>query len=180
MKTNIAKKQFQFGSDGKAIMRMRIFRAKTGKWQSLSRFWYLKNFLRELGVQFLNLFRMERQYATVLTQVGEEWIVDKLDEEVQTTGDYIGWGTGAGTASKSDTTLFTEASESRVVGIRTQPVADKIRWVGTLTADGAKTITNAGNYTAATGGTLIVHGDFTGIVLNTGDKIEFTIDIEIT
>jgi hypothetical protein len=118
--------------------------------------------------------------ATVLTQVGEEWIVDKLDETVQTTGDYIGWGTGAGTAGKSDTTLFTEASESRVVATRTQPAADKIQWVGTLTADGTKTITNAGNFTASTGGTLIVHGDFTGIPLNAGDKIEFTIQLEIT
>lgn len=118
--------------------------------------------------------------ATVLTQVGEEWIVDKLDEQVQTTGDYIGWGTGAGTASKSDTTLFTEATEARVVATRSQPVADKIRWVGTLTAEGTKTITNAGNFTASTGGTLIVHGDFNGIPLNAGDKIEFTIDLEIT
>ena len=118
--------------------------------------------------------------ATVLTQAGEEWIVDKLDETVQTTGDYIGWGTGAGTASKSDTTLFTEASEDRVEATRSQPSADKIRWFATLTADGSKTITNAGNFTASTGGTLIVHGDFTGIPLEAGDKIEFTIDIEFT
>lgn len=118
--------------------------------------------------------------ATVLTQVGEEWIVDKLDETIQTTGDFVGWGTGAGTAAKADTTLFTEASEARVTATRSQPAADKIRWVGTLTADAAKTITNAGNFTASTGGTLIVHGDFTGIALASGDKIEFTIDLEIT
>jgi len=103
-----------------------------------------------------------------------------LDEVVQTTGDYIGWGTGAGTAGKSDTVLFTEASESRVTATRTQPAADKIQWVGTLTASGSKTITNAGNFTASSGGTLIVHGDFTGISLNSGDKIEFTIQLEIT
>lgn len=119
--------------------------------------------------------------ATVLTQVGEEWIVDKLDETVQTTGDYIGWGTGAGTAAKGDTTLFTEASEARVSATRSQALADKLRWVGTLTCAGAgKTITNAGNLTASTSGTLIVHGDFTGIPLSVGDKIEFTIDLEIT
>lgn len=118
--------------------------------------------------------------ATVLTQAGEEWIVDKLDEAVQTTGDFIGWGTGAGTAAKADTALFTEASEARVTATRSQPVADKIRWVGTLTANAVKTITNAGNLTASTGGTLIVHGDFAGIPLVLGDKIEFTIDLEIT
>jgi len=118
--------------------------------------------------------------ATVLTQVGEEWVVDKLDEVVQTEGDWIAWGTGTGTASKSDTTLFTEASEARVQASISQPVADKIRWVGTLTAGAAKTITNAGNFTASTGGTLIVHGDFNGIALNAGDSIQFTIDLEIT
>ena len=118
--------------------------------------------------------------ATVLTSVGEAWVVDKLDEVVQTTGDYIGWGTGAGTAAKADTALFTEAAEARVTATRTQPLADKIRWVGTITSASAQTITNAGNFTASSAGTLIVHGDFTGIALATGDKIEFTIDLEIT
>jgi len=119
--------------------------------------------------------------TTILTQVGEEWLTDKIDESVQTKGEYIGWGTGAGTAAKGDVALFSEASEARVTATMTQPAADKTRWVGTLTCAGAgKTITNAGNFTASTSGTLIVHGDFTGIALNVGDKIEFTIDLEIT
>ena len=93
---------------------------------------------------------------------------------------YIGWGTGAGTASKSDTALFAEASEARQSATRSQPVADKIRYVATMTADGAKTITNAGVLTALTGGILIIHGDFTGIPLQQNDQIQFTIDTEIT
>jgi len=117
--------------------------------------------------------------ATVLTQVGEEWIVDVLDGTAPGT-QYIGWGTGAGTAGKSDTTLFTEASEARQSVTRSQPVADKIRYVATMTADGAKTITNAGVLTALTAGTLIIHGDFTGIPLQQNDQIQFTIDMEIT
>jgi hypothetical protein len=117
--------------------------------------------------------------ATVLTQVGEEWIVDKLD--VVTRADWVGWGTGAGTAAKGDTALFTEAAETRIQGTVTQPSADKIRVVAQITCAGAgKTITNAGNFTAVTSGTLVVHGDFTGIALNVGDKIEFTVDLEIT
>lgn len=118
--------------------------------------------------------------ATVLTTVGKAWIVDKLDETLQTTADFIGWGTGAGTAAAADTTLFTEASESRVTATRTQPAADTIQWQGTLTATGAKTITNAGNLTASTSGTLIVHGDFTGIALAINDQIQFTITLQIT
>jgi hypothetical protein len=118
--------------------------------------------------------------ATVCTDVGEQWIVDKIDETVQTTGDFVGWGTGAGTAAEADTTLFTEASEARVTATRSQPSADTVRWVATLTADAGKTITNAGNFTASSGGTLIVKGDFTGVALLTGDKIEFTINLQIT
>ena len=118
--------------------------------------------------------------ATVLTTVGIAWIVDKLDEALQTTADFVGWGTGAGTAAVTDTALFTEATEARVTATRTQPAADTVRWVATITADAGKTITNAGNLTASAAGTLVVHGDFTGVALLTGDKIEFTINLQIT
>lgn len=117
--------------------------------------------------------------ATVLTQDGEEWIVDMLDGGTVGT-QYIGWGTGVGTAAKEDETLFTEASETRQSATRTQPLADKIRYVATMTADGPKTITNAGVLTLVTGGVLIIHGDFTGIPLLQTDQIQFTIDMEIT
>lgn len=119
-------------------------------------------------------------FATIFVDAGETWLRDKINETVQTTGDYIGWGTGAGTAAKADTTLFTEAGEARVLSTRTVPSADTVRWVGTLTASAGKTITNAGNFTASTSGTLIVKGDFTGIVLATGDSIQFTIDLQLT
>lgn len=118
--------------------------------------------------------------ATVISTVGKAWVIDKLDETVQTTADYVAWGTGAGTAAVGDTTLFTEASEARVVATRTQPAADTIQWVGTLTANGSKTITNAGNFTASSSGTLVVKGDFTGVVLALNDQIQFTITLQQT
>lgn len=118
--------------------------------------------------------------VTVLTDVGAAWIVDKLDEAVQTTGDYIGWGTGNGVANKIDTVLSSEAAETRVVATRTQPASDKIQWVAQLASLSAQTITNAGNFTAGSSGTLIAHGSFTGIVLAQGDKVEFTIILQIT
>lgn len=119
-------------------------------------------------------------FATVFTTVGKAWVIDKIDETVQTTGDYVAWGTGAGTAAVGDTTLFTEASETRVSATRDQSAADTIRWVATITADGTKTITNAGNFTASTSGTLIVKGDFTGVDLVANDQIEFTITLQQT
>lgn len=115
--------------------------------------------------------------ADIYTQAGEERVVDAIEADISP---FIGWGTGAGTAAKGDTTLFTEASESRVAATESQPAADKNRWVATITADGIKTITNAGVFDASSGGNMLVKGDFTGIVLGSGDKIEFTIDLEQT
>lgn len=125
--------------------------------------------------------------ATVLTTVGKDWIVDVLDGVVAVTPDHIGWGTGAGLAGAGDTDLFTPATEARVQATRAQPATGKIRWVATLTADASKTITNAGVFDGAGSGSppsggapLIVHGDFAGVSLQAGDKIEFTIDLEFT
>jgi len=123
-------------------------------------------------------------YYNVLTQVGEELIVDLMGGA---SADYIGWGTGAGEAAKGSTDLSTPATEARVLATRTEAAADKIQWVGTLTADGGKTITNAGVFDAAgsgsppSGGTpLIVVGNFAGIALNQNDQIQFTFQLEIT
>ena len=123
--------------------------------------------------------------ATVYTSVGETVVVDLTDGvsavHLDATNAKIAWGTGAGTAAKADTTLFTEATEARVAATVTQPTADKNQWVGTITCAGAgKTITNAGLLDAASAGNLVIHGDFTGTVLAIGDKIEFTITLEQT
>lgn len=118
--------------------------------------------------------------ATVLTDAGEAYVIDKITDVSALKAEHVGWGTGAGTAAKGDTVLFTEAAESRVVAIESQPTADKVRWLATITSASGQTITNAGNFDASTVGNLVVHGDFVGIVLANGDKIEFTIELEIT
>ena len=124
--------------------------------------------------------------ATVYTQAGEEEVVDIIDgtasapTDLGTGNNCIGWGTGAGTAVKGSTTLFTESAEARVGGTVSQAAVDKNQWVATITASANRTITNAGLFNAVTGGVLVIHGDFTGIVLATGDKIEFTITLEQT
>src|SRR3970040_924291 len=111
--------------------------------------------------------------ATVYVSAGEVVVVDLIDGvsavHLDATNAKIAWGTGGWTAAKGDTTLFTEASEARVVPTVSQPTADKNQWVGTLTADGAKTITNAGLFNSVSGATLIIHGDFTGVALLLGD-----------
>jgi len=118
-------------------------------------------------------------FAVVLTNSCEEWIIDKIDDQALALGEYVGWGTGVGTISKNNTTLFNESSEVRVLATRTQPRSDQIQWVSMHTANATKTITEAGLFTAITAGNLLIHGDFAGIGLNSGDKVEFTIILEI-
>ena len=124
--------------------------------------------------------------ATVYTSVGEAKVVDIIDGsasspvDIGTGNNFVAWGTGAGSAAKGDTTLFTEAAESRVGGTVSQPSADINQWVATITSGSGQTITNAGLFDASSVGTLVIHGDFTGIVLANGDKIEFTISLEQT
>lgn len=116
--------------------------------------------------------------ANIFTDAGEAFVADLVDGTVSAPANwYVAWGTGAGTAAKTDTTLFTEAAESRVVVTETQPTADTNRFVGTITAAAGKTITNAGIFSASTAGTMFLKSDFTGVVLATGDAIQFTFDV---
>jgi hypothetical protein len=122
--------------------------------------------------------------ATVLTNAGRAILTNRIIAG-GTEPNYVGWGTGAGTAAVGDTALFTEASEARVAGTssrQTTAVAnDTYRVIGTLTCAGAgKTITNAGLLDASVDGNLFIHGDFTGVALLVGDSIQFTTTIQFT
>lgn len=125
--------------------------------------------------------------AVVITNVGEEFVVDKLNETVQTKPEYVGWGSGAGTAAKSDTDLFTPETEARVLSTTSKQgtgSAAKYQAIATIVAAAGKNITNAGLFTTAgtgsppSGGSLIVKGDHASVALNTGDQIEYTFTID--
>lgn len=99
----------------------------------------------------------------------------------------VGWGTGAGTTARTDTTLFTEklvdlttsAGTDHTAGtssrVTTNTTNDTYQVVATRTATGAGTVTNAGLFDATSGGNLYLKGDFTGIGLSSGDAIQFTV-----
>lgn len=125
--------------------------------------------------------------VVVLTETGEEWAVDKLNEAVQTKAEYIGWGTGATVPSKSGTNISTPANEARVLGTSSKTgslATAKLQVVGTLTSASAQTITNAGLFTTAgtgtppSGGSLIVWGDHTGVALAINDQIQYTFTLD--
>jgi len=121
--------------------------------------------------------------VTVYTQAGEEVIVDAIEAQ---TACYVGWGSGDPTPAKGSTDLATPANEDRVVGTESQPSADVNQWVAELTSASTQTITEAGLFDAAgsgtppSGGNMIIISEFTGIALESGDKIEFTITLEQT
>ena len=115
--------------------------------------------------------------ATLLVNTGKAIVTNYLAGGAATQPKYVGWGTGAGTTALTDTTLFTETG-SRATGTTTQQTItttnDTYQVVGTLTASGSVTITNAGLFDASTSGNLFVKGDFSGIALTSGDSIQFT------
>ena len=122
--------------------------------------------------------------ATVFTAAGSAITTNRVKNGATgaTEPNYVGWGTGAGTAAAGDTTLFTEASETRVSGTSSRQTTttanDTYQVVGTLTADGSKTITNVGLFDASTAGNMFMKADFTGVALALNESIQFTLKVQ--
>jgi len=123
--------------------------------------------------------------ATVFTNVGKGITTGRIKGVGSGAGatepSYVAWGTGAGTAAVTDTTLFSETG-TRTLGTSTQQTTsttnDTYQVVGTISAGGALTITNAGLFDALTSGNLYMKGDFTGVALTTGESIQFTMKVQ--
>lgn len=125
--------------------------------------------------------------ATVVTNAGEEFVVDKLKETVSTEPNYVGWGEGAGTAAKADTDLFTPVNTDQANTVLRQlgtssktgtGATAKYQVVATLTSPNVNNKTNAGLWTAVSAGTLVVKGDHTSTPMAIGDQIQYTFTID--
>lgn len=116
--------------------------------------------------------------ATLVVNTGRAIATNLISGIGGTVPKFVAWGTGAGTAGATDTTLFTESAEARTTGTVTRTTTtttnDTVTVVGAITATAGRTITNAGLFDASTVGNLYVKGDFTGLVILTGDSIQFT------
>jgi hypothetical protein len=121
--------------------------------------------------------------ATLLVNTGKAIVTNFLGGSGATQPKYVAWGTGAGTTSASDTTLFTETG-TRTTGTTTQQTTsttnDTLQVVGTITAGGVLAITNAGLFDASTSGNLFAKGDFSTINLASGDSIAFTFRVQFS
>lgn len=120
--------------------------------------------------------------ATVIVDGGLAIVTNRLIS-AGTEPKYSGLGTGAGTAVVGGTSLFTENGTSfnpdgRVTGtssrVTTTKTNDTYQVIATHTADATVTVTNAGLFDAVSAGNLFLHGDFTGVALNSGDSLQIT------
>ncbi len=95
---------------------------------------------------------------------------------------WIAWGTGAGVHTRTRTALFTEASEARVEGttsvLTITRTDDTYQISGVMTADGSKSITNAGVFDADEDGNPFVLSDFSAYPVENGNQIAFVWKIQ--
>lgn len=131
--------------------------------------------------------------TTVLTTVGKGLITGRLSATSgvsATLAPFVGFGTGAGTPSTSDTALFTELTTgtqpayARSTGtgsqVTTSVTNDTYQVLATITAGAGFTVTEAGNFDASTVGNLMLHTAFTGIPLNSGDALTVKLQVQFT
>ena len=163
----------------------------------------LKGFIR--GLQGTGIFGVGRLYATVIrgdgslehlgllstkviTDAGVAFLVDDWDVNTAsatfdiTTLKYHGCGTGTNAEAVGDTALQTESTtalnpdSTRATGTQSQPSANILRSVGTLTFDASAAVTEHGLFSQAAtgGGTLWDRSQFSAINVVSGDSIQFT------
>lgn len=112
-----------------------------------------------------------------LVEDGEELIVDLLEAS---TYKYIDSGTGTTAPTKADTGMETATGEARTTGTQSEGTTASIyKVVGTDTYAGTFAITECGLFDSSSGGILMIRGTFSAINVVSGDKIEFTITLEI-
>jgi len=126
----------------------------------------------------------------VVTDSGVAFIVDDMDNSATdiTTLNYHGVGVGTTAEAAAQTALVTESTtvlnpdSTRATGTKSQPSANILRSVGTLTFDGSAAITEHGIFSQAAtgGGTLLDRSLFAAINVAAADSIQFTYDLTFT
>lgn len=100
---------------------------------------------------------------------------------------WLQWGTGSGAAASANVVTTTSTTENRSSATPTQQTTtvtnDCMQLAATITAAGARAITEVGAFDAVgsgsppTGGNMDVYADFSTVNLSSGDSIAFTIKV---
>lgn len=140
----------------------------------------INHFMR-LNARIVNYGVVSRR---VITDAGVAFIVDDWDNSATdiTNFNYHGCGTGTNAENATDTALQTESTtilnpdSTRATGTKSQPAANQIRSIGTVTFDGSGAITEHGLFSQAAtgGGTLWDRSVFSAINVVNLDSIQFT------
>ena len=116
--------------------------------------------------------------TNVLTTVGKTYIATKLADT--TTGTvvpkWIGIGTGVHGAVVGDTALTTEVETRSGTNAATSST-NVFQVIQTITASALRAVTEAGLFSAVTGGTMIISSTFDVVTLQIGDSIQITAQI---
>lgn len=118
--------------------------------------------------------------AIVYTDAGQGHTVDVLDAATrgaQVTTYYGAWGSGVTAPAVTQTALVTENAEARVATTQSQPAANIWRHLFEITATGNRTVNEFGVFTASTVGTMLIRGTHATLNIETGDRVEYTVDL---
>lgn len=119
----------------------------------------------------------------VITTAFVNYVVDQLQTETSTFGDFKYHDSGVGTTNEAvgDTDIETTDGESRVTGTQVEGASAHIyKSVGTIAYTSTKAITEHGLFNASTSGTLMDRTEFATINVVSGDSIEFTYQLTLT
>lgn len=142
-----------------------------------------------LGSLKIRLFRADGSIVDfgtvgwrVVTTEFVNFMVDQLQAEDSTWGDFLHHDSGVGTTAENvaDTDIETTDGESRASGTQTEGAANIYESVGTISYTTTKAITEHGLFNHATLGELMDRTVFTVINVVNGDSIQFTYDLTVT
>ena len=116
--------------------------------------------------------------TNALTTVGKTYIATKLADTTTTTvvPKWIGIGTGVHGAVVGDTALTTEVETRSGTNAATSST-NVFQVIQTITASALRAVTEAGLFSAVTGGTMIISSTFDVVTLQIGDSIQITAQI---
>jgi hypothetical protein len=159
------------------------------------------------GLKGTGVFGIGRLYASVIradgaiehlgllstksiTDAGVAYLVDDWDNDATdiTSLHFHGCGTGTNAENVTDVALQTESTtalnpdNTRATGTESQPAANQLRTIGTVTFDNTAAITEHGIFSQAAtgGGTLWDRSVFAAINVVSGDSIQFTYTLSVS
>jgi hypothetical protein len=119
--------------------------------------------------------------VAIWTNKGQNLAIDLLDPATRsgvTTSYTIAWGSGNTALNVADDALVSENPEARVSATVSQPSADIIRFLGTITASANRSVQEAGVFFSA-GSNLMLRGIHALLNIETGDRVEYTFDLRL-